>query len=353
MVDANGYIIASTMSERIGNFHEAASLMIKEKRDKIIVNKDNLYAGTKKGVTFPIWFNGNIIGGIGLTGDVKRVIGYGKVLQSFTELIVEKMDTDARKHLEEKTKNSLVQRWLLPACDIPEDDFIMQIERCRFHWKNQFTVIAIKIETRFEHSKHISLLQLLVTRFTAASDSASNIFTANDRELIWITSADSGKLKRAITSLQHAAKYAGEITLLFGIGRQYSYYKDAFASYTEAKKAISLAIPANPYIVYSDAILAIALRSIPKDMKEQCARLFLDGRSKEETAELIGFISVYVACNASINKTADVLHVHKNTVQYRIGKINELLGFDMRVIKNLLRLSLVCSLVSDTSELWL
>ncbi|MDR3199923.1 MAG: helix-turn-helix domain-containing protein, partial [Spirochaetales bacterium] len=98
----------------------------------------------------------------------------------------------------------------------------------------------------------------------------------------------------------------------------------------------------NPIVDYCDDILSIALDAIPKEMRHECVlRVFRDC-TQEEIKTAAEFIAVYCACNGSINKIAKQLFMHKNTVQYRIAKINEMLGFDIRNTRNLLRLQLVC-----------
>jgi carbohydrate diacid regulator len=77
-------------------------------------------------------------------------------------------------------------------------------------------------------------------------------------------------------------------------------------------------------------------------MQKECMDTIFKNCGEDEIKMIVDFIQVYCKCNGSINKISDLLAVHKNTVQYRINKINELLGTDIRNTKNLLRLFLAC-----------
>jgi carbohydrate diacid regulator len=52
-----------------------------------------------------------------------------------------------------------------------------------------------------------------------------------------------------------------------------------------------------------------------------------------DAKEIIETLSCFFACNQSINKTAERLFIHKNTLQYRLIKIKEITGYDPRVFE--------------------
>ena len=51
---------------------------------------------------------------------------------------------------------------------------------------------------------------------------------------------------------------------------------------------------------------------------------------KDGTADLFNTFAVYVECIGNINLVSEKLFVHRNTVKYRISKIEELLGSDLK-----------------------
>ena len=51
----------------------------------------------------------------------------------------------------------------------------------------------------------------------------------------------------------------------------------------------------------------------------------------QEWAQLL---ATFYACDGSLNKTADKLFIHKNTLQYQLRKLASLTGYDPRSITN-------------------
>ena len=59
-INEDGTIIASTDPKRVGTFHAASVECIKREKT-IIIENDNEYIGSKKGINMPIYFDESII----------------------------------------------------------------------------------------------------------------------------------------------------------------------------------------------------------------------------------------------------------------------------------------------------
>jgi hypothetical protein len=64
---------------------------------------------------------------------------------------------------------------------------------------------------------------------------------------------------------------------------------------------------------------------------------------------LIETLKAFAASDLSYKVTAHLLHVHLNTVRYRLAKITELTGRDPRQVRNLIELRIAAELISDSS----
>lgn len=51
---------------------------------------------------------------------------------------------------------------------------------------------------------------------------------------------------------------------------------------------------------------------------------------KIDNAEILDTLNMYYECNANVEKTAQSLFVHKNTIKYRLQRVQELTGLDVR-----------------------
>lgn len=69
VVNGQGIIIASTDKNRIGSFHEGATLVMKSGHRLHITERDaKRLKGVKPGINLPIYYNKKVIGVIGITG---------------------------------------------------------------------------------------------------------------------------------------------------------------------------------------------------------------------------------------------------------------------------------------------
>lgn len=50
---------------------------------------------------------------------------------------------------------------------------------------------------------------------------------------------------------------------------------------------------------------------------------------REKGGELVQTLEAYIECNFSRTKTSEKLHIHRNSLNYRLQKIEELLGQDV------------------------
>ena len=85
IMNENGVILASTDKERVGQFHEGAHLVIKQNLKELPVYYDEEYAGCRQGINLPLFSDDNIIGVVGITGDVSETGRYARLIKKVTE----------------------------------------------------------------------------------------------------------------------------------------------------------------------------------------------------------------------------------------------------------------------------
>lgn len=66
----------------------------------------------------------------------------------------------------------------------------------------------------------------------------------------------------------------------------------------------------------------------------------------EEGAPLVTTLREYIACDLNARRAADSLHIHVNTAHYRLGRIAERTGRDLRNVSDLLEI-LIAARLSD------
>ena len=112
MMDADGTIIASTDPERVDTYHEGAARVIGEHLDELIIQDDDEYEGTRKGINLPILLDGEIAGVVGITGERDEVVKYGQIIKKMTEiLLIENFDKEQKK-IDDRIRTRFIDEWL-------------------------------------------------------------------------------------------------------------------------------------------------------------------------------------------------------------------------------------------------
>ncbi len=101
-------------------------------------------------------------------------------------------------------------------------------------------------------------------------------------------------------------------------------------SYEEAVQAMELGRimePMKKTYQFRDLELYSSLREILQHKQES---LFSSILGKLKNQELVDTLIIYFECNGNMDETASRMYTHKNTIKYRLNKIKELTGLDVK-----------------------
>ena len=112
MMDAQGYIIASTDPARIGFLHEGARQIIEERLPELYIRARRRLS-QRAPLNLPITHRGDIVGVIGITGEYGQVIGYGQVVKKMTEILIRESTEQDDKRLDLRMRSRFLENWVL------------------------------------------------------------------------------------------------------------------------------------------------------------------------------------------------------------------------------------------------
>jgi len=343
IMNEEGFIIASTNSDRINTFHEAAYRIIKNNLIELIVREDGEYEGCRKGINLPIFFNKKIIGVIGITGEVSEILGYGKIIKKMTEILILDLFTYYKRNMEEQARLIFVTEWLNGNLNENQAYVEGELKKYNIPSGGNFVVATMNIfgapkvhtdEGIPNDSAERYVLELLTMKGVLAIQ--------NSGLYILIIKCDNhedtkGFLQKALTQIQLYSKNR----VLCTVGSPYKKYIDACKSYKEAMRVMRLKeTDGDGLYYYDDEIVNILLEDTPTAYKSRCILNVFKNCAREEAMEFSNFILIYFKSNGSIKVISDHLFIHKNTVQYKINKLKTKTGLDIRVMEDLLTLTL-------------
>lgn len=321
VVNIEGNIIASTDKERVGTFHEGALIVSSQKRKLIIIKEDQFkLTGVKAGISFPIFFQNDVIGVIGITGEPEKVNPFGEIIRKMTELLI------SENHYAEQFD------WESRAIEAFVFDLIQGRE-----WDQAFLNRAQLLGINLSVQRKMVIVEFDSIDQPINRDGWYSILNwfnryPNDVPLRWgnerivILLADSKQEKRE--SLQHRLQHFISFikkqigtNAFMGVGQNVS-AKDLRVSYRQAERALKIAQKDDRLVFDEDLTLDIVLEEVNSETKSEFIKRTIGPLLSDQ--ELILTISELFKHNHSLKNTAEAMHIHINTLHYRLKKVEEL-----------------------------
>ena len=130
-----------------------------------------------------------------------------------------------------------------------------------------------------------------------------------------------------------------EIEAYIGIGLGYEYLADIRESYTEAKSALQLiSMEKQKYVLSYNDMGIRSPKTLDNYINDKLGRLI--EADKVQDSELCNTLRAYIENNCNSNATAELLFIHRNTMRYRLDKIEKILNVDLDDLSVCLELKL-------------
>ena len=348
IMDSTGLILASTDTKRINTFHEGAHIIIENGLDELIVDTDGGYAGCRKGVNLPIYFSDEIIGVIGITGHPAETIKYGRILQKMTEMLIREYFETSQQNAAERRQLVFINNFIHGNLDISFFDLEKWLEDNLLDPHGPFSVALLKYVDNREIDLSPELLQAnydVIKRYIRNRLSSSHILTVySGGFFIILSNYSASRLQSSVSRLANELESMYQLPILCCIGNEYANYLDIPKSYNEANTVFHyFDTKKNGIFLYSTIVLGFTINQIPIMHRRNLYNNVFRDCSPEEIKIFSDFIIDYFECNGSLNRLAEKLFIHKNTVQYKIQCLYKKTGFNLRVYQDLFILYLAAT----------
>ncbi|MFD3447480.1 CdaR family transcriptional regulator [Microbacteriaceae bacterium 4G12] len=329
IIDMNGIIIASTDPSRLGTFHEGALRCCKQKQTVVIPKEDEQHLqGVKAGINLPLLFHDEVIGVIGITGEPENISQYGEILRKMTELLIHENYFLEQLELEQRSYEAFVFDWLQSAEWSPT--FLDRAKALGIDvtQKKQLIIIAM--------SRDDSLIQRKTWQHVQGMIQKQDLFIrwGNDRFLLFKTVVTETKTEilHFLKRLKHDCESLFPIALSIGVG-QVVMPTEMSLCYDQALRALAVATKTKEITFNEDLKLEMCLQDISAHTRDEFLKRTIESLLSDE--ELLETIRLFIENNQSYKLTAEMQHIHINTLHYRLKKIEEITGLNPKCFQDL------------------
>src|SRR5690606_27872390 len=333
IVDVYGTILASTNHSRVGNFHEGALLASKERKNMIITkDMESTLQGVKAGINLPILFKQKVVGVIGITGNPEKVEAYGELLKKMTELLIQKSYFAEQMELESRTLETFVFDWLQDKDQT--DEFMKRAEHLHInlHLKRQVAIGSVKSDTGAPLREISNRLQ----QSSLLHENEIYVRWGNERFLLLFENRSKEDIQKVLQKLKLELDRTFSIQVSFGIGSEdYSIRK----SFDEAERALQVAKRTDSIQFDDELKLEMLIHETSNKVQNEYVKRTIATLIIEDFT-LVDTLLEFIKQNQSLKETAKSLHIHVNTLSYRLNKIEEYTGLHPKNFTDLVTLYL-------------
>lgn len=342
MMNEKGVIIASTDPERIGQVHQGAKEIIEQHLDELLVESEDDYEGSREGVNYPIVIADQLIGVVGITGSCGEVAKYGQITKKMTEILMQEISIKEQKTMDENLRSRFIGEWLQNENVIINKNFVERGKRMRLDITIPRRILIVSVFDSGHHSDSLDEMRSV----EIAERKVKNIIRRMDPDSIYMKSASNlicgvsnrtdKEMANLALSIQKAVEEQVDVKVAIGIDDRCHPYTMTHISYAKAYKALQSCLRTHKHEIrfYNDINMEIFTDEISDLSKKEYVQKLFSGYESEELAEAIGLLEILYETEGSITTASERLHMHKNTLQYKLKRIYERTGYDPRSIRS-------------------
>ncbi|MEK4514935.1 sugar diacid recognition domain-containing protein [Paenibacillus sp. FSL H8-0122] len=309
IMNHEGIIIGSGHKARVGTVHQGAVEALSTGQ-RVEVMEDGRYE--KKGTNEPIVIGNTRVGVIGISGSPEEVRPFCNIVRTTVSLLIEQRNTLEHLASEASRKKALLEM-LLDHQGAYSQKLRKEAAAYQIDLLLKTTVLYLKhVRPELDEAK------LLFLHPSFQLDGDTWVILVQNRP-------DCSPL---IAQLLH-----NQPQLLLSSGRQEASIAEG---YRQAKAALGVLLalrPAEQSIRYEDAEFLVKLSQAKLSDKPGTAIKL------EDTADLLETLRSFINHNCSVSQTAEQLNIHRNTLQYRLKRIESITGKDPRNLLQLFELT--------------
>ncbi|WP_080846864.1 CdaR family transcriptional regulator [Cytobacillus gottheilii] len=343
IVSKTGTIIASTDKKRIGDYHEGALLAAAHGESRIITKEDEkALSGVKAGINLPVFLNQEVIGVIGITGSPSDVSPFGIIIQKMTELLIRENHYSELFEWQTRALEGFIFEWLQQR-NI-DASFLERARLLGINMNSKRQVILLQWPHSLEPLTRNQWQQMLEWPEKKQNDLL--VRWGNERMILLLEVTSNVPTKDKI---QNFIQFSNSIVpgLRAGVGRAVDGIY-VTQSLQQAERALKSIDDHQILCFDEDLIIELILDELSADTKRDYLAKTLSPLQDED--DLMLTIKELFQQNQSLKKTAEALHIHINTLHYRINKIKTLTGLSLNNVYDVTALYLAFLLLDKSTK---
>lgn len=335
VMDTNAIIIASSDPKRVGTFHQGAFEVISSGKT-VYINKEevNEYPGAREGINLPIVIDDKLVGVVGIYGDPDNVKDAANLLHAYVTQYLETAARDLALHMQDEIRTNILKMLLFGgSADYPRVEQLAHILGINIEMPVRVFAFSecgssenmIETAKSMERISHVLLQQKFLNNECDIYGNIDDIFFCIKR------SCDIVDFNKYISSVYRI------ITddLKFHVSLISSEVCMDTAGIRHAASQITTMLPRSTGCICMDGnearinylfrmMYETGSTGFAEDMYKKLEGYF--GKLKME--KVMRTVEIYCKNDGGIAAASEDMHIHKNTLLYRMKTIYSVLDLE-------------------------
>jgi carbohydrate diacid regulator len=361
ITDAEGMVIGSGDSSRVGTFHEASVEVVRTQEPAThSASQAHLLRGVRPGVTLPLVSGGRAVGTVGITGTPAQVRRFGLLVKRQTEILLRESVMLRSRLLSERAAETLLADIASYDPQVVEGDFLVfRAAELGFDLRLRRVAVAFEVTVPDAASRRRGApTQDMVLIRSELLRTVREVF-ADPQDIVagaasgWIGVLHRLPARRPTPSLVTACRRVVDVVAAqhglaarAGIGEPAASVGGLHESYQDACDALRLGgRPSDgcPVHLIADLRVHQVLAAVSQSARTRLLDLTVAGlRAQPDWPVLRDTITAWCESGFNLVRASAALHIHRNTVVYRMNKIEQITGRPLRDHRATMALYLAC-----------
>jgi carbohydrate diacid regulator len=338
ITDQQAVVIGCGDQSRIGTLHEASHEVLRTRQAKThTAGQAQRLRGVKPGISLPIIVGAEAIGTVCLTGSPEEVRRFGLVVQRQTELLLEEAALLRSRLLHEQAVDDFLRDIAVYDSEVMDPD-TLQARAAELGLAPALARTAVVLDVRAGQDGtaavfRISLLRTVREFFSGSQDLAGEI-TAGRYAVLHAMDTVSGDLTGRCQLLADLIRQRHGLDTWIAVGEPATGLAGMHSSYRHAAAALRIGPVLDPdarvFAVADLRVPQLVAAAVGQERSEYAASVLGGLRDRADWPTLRETLIAWSEGGFNLLRAAERLHVHRNTLLYRLGKIEQLSARQMR-----------------------
>ncbi|MEU6139639.1 sugar diacid recognition domain-containing protein [Streptomyces sp. NPDC047081] len=361
ITDAEGMVIGSGDTSRVGSFHEASVEVVRTQEPAThTAAQAQQLQGVRPGCTLPLVTGGRAVGTVGITGTPAQVRRFGLLVKRQTEILLRESVMLRSRLLAERAAETLLTDIASYDPQVVEGEFL-RFRAAELGFDLRLPRVAVAIEVTVPprgDRRHRAPTQDMALVRSELLRTVREVF-ADPQDIVattapgWIGVLHRLPAEHPATPLADRCRRVTDViaaqdglTARAGIGEPASSVGGLHDSYQDARDALRLGARlsgGSGVHVITDLRVHQLLAAVGQPARTRLLELTAAKlRAQPDWPALRDTITAWCESGFNLVRASTALHIHRNTVVYRMNKIEQITGRPLRDHRTTMALYLAC-----------